>query len=226
MNANIRTTKCNFAVFKSGNNITFNATHVYDLQTKLIIDIIQSGSGDPSPSNIRPILGSNDIIIYHIGDYPHSENFTVSFDDDVYIASVDLNAGKATITHKMIVYDGSNDENWGYSGNGYYITKPSDSAQTSATNLGYSNQAVNTTASSTQDGTFRIGAVSFLIRLGTGNEDIPTFRAWIEENPLQVVYPLATPMVVDIDPIIISTFIGQNTLNALRYSLNVLCVDV
>ena len=104
----------------------------------------------------------------------------------------------------FVEYDGSEDENWGYSINGYTISKPVDSAQTSATNIGYSNQAVRSGATSMPNGTFRIGASNLVTRLATGDNDVSTFKAWLSNNPMQLVYPLATPIVIDMTPTIIN----------------------
>lgn len=208
MNINSRTSKANFTGFASGSTATFTGLRVAPAKVRAYINAIQSGTGDPAPDNIRPISPRNNLILT-VNSIDHPFSF-----DDIYKGYLDIDTGLITITHNYIEYDGSDDENWTYQNNGYTISRPTGSTITSAATMCYSNQAIRSGATSMPNGTIRIGASNLITRLGTDNADVPTFRNWLAEHPLQVVYPLATPITVQLTPTEISQIIGSNSITS------------
>lgn len=72
----------------------------------LVIEILpqQSGSGDPSPDNVRPISGFTGVNIYHESAYdPDADpTYSISWQDEagtVYGGTLDVTTGVLTVTH-------------------------------------------------------------------------------------------------------------------------------
>ena len=77
----------------------------------LYFDPIQSGSGIPSPNNIRPLSGWNEISIYFgtILGTPN-ETSSINFPSTIYGGYVDMISGELIATKKYIHFTGN--ENW------------------------------------------------------------------------------------------------------------------
>lgn len=80
------------------------------------INFTQEGSGTPNPvNNVRNITGVSGITITHFGEDAEDrpETITCTFpspDGTVYMGSVDILSGTLTLTHRAIIFDGT--ENW------------------------------------------------------------------------------------------------------------------
>lgn len=70
------------------------------------VDVVQSGNGDPSPDNIRPISGWNGCNISHSGeDTSNPTVITINWQTEAgtaYGGTLDLTTGVLTITHHMM----------------------------------------------------------------------------------------------------------------------------
>lgn len=86
------------------------------------INPVQSGSGDPSPTNVRPITGWTGLTLSHSGaDTSNPDTVSISWEDEagtVYNGTLDVITGVLTVTHTAIdmgtvewIYDGSYGEN-------------------------------------------------------------------------------------------------------------------
>lgn len=86
---------------------------------KVLITAQQSGSGDPSPTNVRPITGWTGCTITRqgAGGTP-SQTYTTAFGDagTVYGGTLDVLTGELTVTHRHITLNGT--ESWSDSGSG------------------------------------------------------------------------------------------------------------
>lgn len=134
----------------------------------------------------------------------------------VYGGTLDVTTGTLTVTKAIGIFDGSNDEAW--------TAYPSFN--------GFSIEYRNMNKGMRQDGisnwlkkdTGTHG--SFGMWLGVNNNliyaievagaletyDLASWKSYLSANPLQVVYPLATPLVYDLTPVEIRTLAGQNTI--------------
>lgn len=64
------------------------------------IEPVQSGTGDPSPSNIRPISGHTQAVVTRTGEGgADSEQYTISLDGTRYGGTLDVTNGVLTLTH-------------------------------------------------------------------------------------------------------------------------------
>ena len=78
----------------------------------------QSGSGDPSPQNIRPIDGWTEV---NLGVNSETPTKTISLGGTYYGFTVDLENGTAEITHALVDLGTLT---WQYSGELFYSTTP------------------------------------------------------------------------------------------------------
>lgn len=91
----------------SGNIATFSdAASVPVVSLIAKINPSQSGSGDPSPTNVRPISGYTGINIYHSGSDTDTYNtVTIDWEDaagTVYAGTLDVISGLLTVTHASV----------------------------------------------------------------------------------------------------------------------------
>ena len=143
----------------------------------------------------------------------------------VYGGTVTLNedgSADLVVTHRYAVYDG--DENWKWSlNNGRYnanitasgIYRPSYQSMY-AIPCNYAKPGSNTVTTYFAVGaTWQDSQIYFFnpITYLDGVEDLATFKAYLAEHPLEVVYPLATPLTYHFDNIgQLQSFLGTNNI--------------
>lgn len=107
------------------------AGNITVLEVDAGIQLTQSGSGTPTPTNIRTINGYTGLALTHYGataeDDP--ETIEVTFPEDagtIYCGSLDVTTGLLTVTHKKVTYNGT--ESWTKvdGKNIYYTSSPLD----------------------------------------------------------------------------------------------------
>ena len=185
-----------------------------DLLNQFVIafDPVQIGTGDPSPSNPIAISGWTDFDIT-----ANSSILNIDLDGTYYCGSVDCITGKITSTHGYIVLDGSSDENWQIYGsqNGFYINltnmKPgtNQSGMCNCFEIGkpFTAMGLRLGANNT------LGYFNHITDSIAGVTDMATWRAWLANNPVTVVYPLATPIEAQASNVLsINTQKGLNTI--------------
>ena len=155
-----------------------------------------------------------------------SENYGLG--GTYYSGQVNLATGEMTVDEKIVVFDGSNDENIGYLTNPlrFNIEMPSDSilsgtgsdVQTKHFGLS-SNEFAEIT-----DEEGRNGSIGFHLRVNNTHNmllclgasstitDVASLRTWLSSNNLQVCYPLATPQTIQLTPQQIDTLVGMNNI--------------
>ena len=86
----------------SGNHISLTGVAAaYAISNIMTIEPIQSGSGDPSPTNVRPISGINTATVQTTnGEDTNTANIT--FGQTVYGGSVNFKTGEVTVTHGIV----------------------------------------------------------------------------------------------------------------------------
>ena len=105
--------------------------HVTDAIAAPAVDVTvqivpyQSGTGDPSPENIRPISGWTGANVYHSGaDTSDYDTYPVTWQSEagtVYGGTLDVTTGKLTAEYRLVTFDGT--EEWFAQGTrSYYYT--------------------------------------------------------------------------------------------------------
>ena len=176
----------------------------------------QSGSGNPSPSNLRNIVGWNGVHVYHSGsDQTVYETKSISW-DTVGEGYVDLATGELKLTSKVITFDGSSDEQWNVQdmsdGANFYINIP-DGVSDSGNKC---NVAVNVTDDSLLDRgkCYLSGGKNLNLYIGPliNISTVADFRAWLAEHNVQFKYKLTSAISQTLTPVEIKTLKGVNKL--------------
>ena len=187
--------------------------------SNLIVDVafIQTGSGNPSPSNVRPISGRTEMTLTYNGTAR-----LISWAEEagtVYGAKINVISGRMTVDRRMSVFDGSSDESWRIQNTGgshWYYRLPygvreADLGKASEIRTNLYPQA-NIINSNEEQG---CGISSGDVRVRWGSEGtVDSWRAALSAQPLQVAYYLADTIDIQLDPISLHTILGTNTCSA------------
>lgn len=190
----------------------------------LVIEILpqQSGSGDPSPDNVRPISGFTGVNIYHESAYdPDADpTYSISWQDEagtVYGGELDVTTGVLTVNLAKKVFDGSlQSSEFGFSA----LAQSSQVAWASYPSIGVKNEAFicDTLEYKAIDGNqaFTICNSSSAPRMFLYLPNTVATKAdaitWFSNNPTTVIYPLATPLTYQLTPTQVDMLLGNNTL--------------
>ena len=191
---------------------------------KVSVEAWQEGSGDPSPSNIRPIHGwsSGEITVCDDIQSPtQTETTTLDFPTTIYGAEWDVVGGGLDNKKGHITIDGNTAITQSANLVEYYIpvhdmAKLSD--YSNAIICDKMNPITNHSASGSNP--FSITGYSDTstrypnqnwIYINASIDNLADMKAWLADNPIEVVYKLAT---VDLSPLSIRLLEGTNNLYA------------
>ena len=194
----------------------------------------QSGSGDPSPSNIRPISGWSQVDGKQSGeDMTDYTPITIALGQTVYGAREDALAGKMMIDQVKVTLNGTQTislANWRptATGVGWLYSQSAlgnkvyTSDQTVPKIVSNKLKTVNyaTAFGATQDNIVSsvaqangISSYGLAVRISdTSLTTTAAINAYLAANPIDVVYELATPIEVDLTPVSVSSLLGQNNI--------------
>lgn len=192
---------------------------------KVSIEAVQSGSGAPSPSNIRPISGWSEanLWIQTTVDPTADPTATADFNTTIYGGSANLLTGEGVITHASVTYDGSEDEQWAIQN---FTNTASAYIDISGKKVGYQlsicDKALNADGSWGDNVNFgRFSDHPTLTRtyFNRPNADMPQFftlsdwKTYLSNNNLQIKYELAEPIPFTFTPIpTTNTLEGTNNI--------------
>lgn len=184
----------------------------------LIADInaVQSGSGDPSPSNVRPISGWSNVNVYREAQYDAGATpyVTINLNGTRYCGSLDVTTGVLTVDRvKMVLNDASK---WAaYTGtvDFYYNVEFGDrkTFSDSYTGLSCSYIQINSQASNTNTGRWR-GAGSPYFGIKSNALTLEQIQTDAIAGKIEICYELATPQTVQLSPTEVQMLLGNNTL--------------
>lgn len=140
----------------------------------------------------------------------------IPFGDTYYGGVLDVIRGKLRVEWGIAVYDGSVDENWSdyTTYNGFSI--PVSDIKSGSFLSGLSDRFA--TLSSHSGMGIRFGAntkriyVEDVVNVISGVTDLATWQTWLSNNNLTIVYPLDTPIEIDLTPEQIATLVGDNNV--------------
>lgn len=200
-----------------------------DLPLKsLLVDIepVQSGSGDPSPTNIRPISGWNAVNVKN----GNTVIATISLGETVYGGTLNPLTGVLTVDKVALVIDGVNIKfNYVYKYgtlNRFGVQYPTGLAPkyTGSTSYCISDKltpsyictiAINTTRPEGYYGFPHTSA--FFVSMPSSvisGENTSEANAWAETNRPTVCYELDTPYTIQLTPQQVRSLYGQNNIFA------------
>lgn len=177
------------------------------------LPIQQSGSGVPSPINIR------DFTPYTALDFTaNSVVKTFTFGQDIYCAYLDVLKGNLVGKYKFLLLDGSEDWRVLNSGKGAYIYIPdgtydgvyghADCSQYEWGNWTDTTAGENNKFTLYKAAQWTNGYLIFNFNGGT----LESFKAQLASSAVQVVYELAEPIIIPLGGMAISTLLGSNSL--------------
>lgn len=200
---------------ESGAVVSFTAADdapVVDLTAAIVP--VQSGSGDPSPSNIRPISGWTGCKVYRSGaDTSDPTIYTVSFGSagTVYGGTPDVTTGTLTVTKASVDLGTLTWTAVSASSDRAYAIK-SDMEQTGGIEKKDIISSEYASGLWNADGC-QISHYNSVIRIQNPQYYGYTGAQWKTAlSGVQAVYPLGTPIVYNLTPVEIRTLAGQNTI--------------
>lgn len=191
------------------------------------IEPAQSGSGDPSPTNIRPISGWTQAKVWVKPTYDTTltPTATIPLGQTVYGGTLDVVRGKLVVTKIYVTLDGSENV-------GFYRSNGSTTYNCFQTNLlskfgvavkeawgGDSRKSAISTAY-IADGNvayahsgnaFAISTQLIIVSTNQANS-VAGFKAYLASNPVGICATLAAPIEVDLTPQTIKTLLGTNNI--------------
>ena len=161
-------------------------------------------------SNIRPISGISSLHVYHSGeDTSDYDTITVTFPASagtVYGGSLNLTTGVLTATYMGKVYNGSQSEEWAVTGSGNFACKNDDCKKDERNIIPLCDKF-------TMEQTYASAYPICPVDSKDFASDVTEWKTWLATNPIQVVYILASPVVVaTLSPTQITAMLGDNTI--------------
>lgn len=178
---------------------------------------VQAGSGDPSPNNVRPISGWNNVSVTNDSS---GQGLTAELPETVYGGSLDWTTGLLTVSKEKLIVDGVNKKVTSVTqhGNGRYYA---------VTSLPHSSvRTLDRPDNPLSDRFIAIGGVveGGCYVAGSGNKSlvftltdqtlttVEAVNAWLVDNPTTFVYDLAEPYAIQITPQQITLLKGTNNV--------------
>lgn len=182
---------------------------------------VQSGSGDPSPTNIRHISGWTGVNVTRTGADNQSDTYTIAFPAEagtVYGGTLDAANGVLTVD-SAIVDMGT--LNWMYYSNQQRMVAQVNSAKPAVANVGLDGacsvyKVVNTGYRSAPDKSIVIGnnfisdIYAAMVVHDEDYTDAETFKTAVSGQTL--VFPIKNPVTYQLDPVTVTTLLGVNNI--------------
>ena len=181
------------------------------------VEPVQSGSGDPSPTNIRPISGHTSAVVTvsPTTDAQDGTSYTIDLDGTRYGGTLDVGTGVLTVDMALKVFDGS--ENWTKSSsasNGYYLYVNNPSKKNGCVLVSDKFKYTNDfNTYKTQYGyCYSDGAINLSVDPVIAGNTVTSFKEWLANNHTQIVYEMAEPITVQLTAEEVTTLKGQNNI--------------
>lgn len=217
----------------TGNVVNFTTTTTTTiLKLNVEIEPIQSGSGDPSPNNIRPISGWNyvNVWVQPTHDTTASPTANIDLNGTRYGGTLDVITGVLTVDRVHATLNGTNSiqlinwrttatsVGWAYSISAFPDRKTL--ANTSAVGNILSDKLKTASYNNAFDGIYdamisgsSLPAYSFFIRYpDISLTTVSAVNTFLSSNPIDIVYEIEKPFIIKLTPVTISTLIGTNNM--------------
>ena len=194
----------------SGATVQCTPVANYPLDVQVEITPTQEGTGDPSPENVRPIVGW-DAVNIHQSNGDHDNTYTIQLGQTVYSGTFDVGTGTLTVTHKhfaLPIAEMDNNENYpgltDVAGLEECVTKDTDS---------YIPGAIVNCTSSLSANTNGTNKVIYRTKESWGMKQ-SELKAMYPDLVCEIVMPLLTPVFIQLTTRQIFALSGTNTLFA------------
>ena len=207
----------------SGSSVSFHSNFALPLKAcKVSFSATESGTGEKSPSNPYTISGVSSLNLS-----ANSVPVSVNFGDTYYGGELDLIRKKAIIEYGLKTYKGN--ELWSETSTAYYLSN-SDMKVGTRMMDGIANWLKT------------LPAIGMGIMFGSNNRamyigkevnsvigvsDVTGFKNYMSNHNLEVVYPLANPIEIDLSSIPdLSSILGNNTFSTDTGTLEITFSDL
>lgn len=204
-----------------GNPITIhNASGLSAKSCEVTFPLIQAGSGDPSPENVRPITVWNEVNVYCDTEQTLTPAKTITADlgGSYFSGKVVWNSDgscKAIIDTKYNLYIGE-EEGWAQKGslnNDNRFTIGITNLKQDLAGESVCNYLKYESGSSGNWGAFRVTGSFFVVKDNGDNfTTANAFKEYLSEHPLQLCYPISTPIEINLSASEIELLSGTNCL--------------
>ena len=205
----------------SGSSLTIGSANIPASNLTMPFTYSQTGTGTPSPSNKRDIVGLAKLeVVSTQGE--STEKATITPESAVYSGTVNFDTGKVTITHKVTTFVGT--EDWSIvsaeDNAKLFCLLPSD-AKSGWENKPLISNEFNSVTNNPWNVTnsiwssYRQAHVNpdeTIIPSGFTSEGIAEFKEWLTTNNLTCLYELASPFEISLTPAQLELFKGEQTV--------------
>lgn len=227
-----------------GNPVVVSNAYPMDFR-KITVSLmpLQSGSGDPSPSNVRAISGVSTVTITRTGESgSNPQTVSVQLIDGsdtltVYGGKLDATTGTLTVNSAKVALTGADAEiwmrdDWATNSNVFYIAM-----RDMAKLMDYTGVIVADKMKTLRDylllrdsGYCISGYADFAgaypgqnwLYISVPNViGVAALKTWLANNPITVVYPLTTPVVYQLSSAQLTALYGYNTVSSNNGTLEV-----
>ena len=206
----------------AGNPITFKScSEVLASEALVTFAPKQSGTGDPSPSNIRPISGWDGLYLYV--DEEQSETpantYTATFPSTIMGGSYDFVSGLGNETHRIWIRNGS-ENNWAIQGEGtsnqrYLISYGEPIPINEYVPICNMFKWTPSQTLNQNFGVFRLSSdrTTFIIYDGNQTfESLSAFKTWLTTHNIIFAFLRPTPTEITLTPADVNLLKGSNTV--------------
>lgn len=184
------------------------------------INPVQTGSGDPSPTNVRPISGWSNIDVWIQPTYDTSANpsATIPLGSTYYGGTLDVLTGELTVDRILRAFNGDAGETWAVNSSGgiwaFNIPNLNENKVNQTPMCNRFNAVSPHSYGSLSNGQLALTTSPHnYINIKTDVcSTVDAWRQWLSDNPLQIILMLATPQTVQLTPAQVSTLLGTNVI--------------
>lgn len=198
----------------TGNPVSFTAKAAPLKQLSVAFAPVQSGTGDPSPDNVRPISGWDSLTVYHSGaDTSNPQTISISIGETVYSGTVDVVTGAVTVTRNIVDLGTLS---WSKTNGIFYrtITGIKPNGTPICTNYARGPNVSGTGgAGSWADNTIRQqtdGRNIYIKDTSLSSYTVAGFKTAM--SGVMLCYELSEPITIQLTPQEVSTLVGTNTM--------------
>jgi hypothetical protein len=192
---------------------------------KVGIEPVQSGSGDPSPDNIRPISGwtAANVVVSPTTSAEDGTTYTIEFRDGdnpltVYGGTLDVTSGELVVDRAMLTIDNNSSIAVGGYGMNFKINTPTDAKVFPSSSLWQSKCNMMTEVIQASSWgipatySFAGNSSQIYFKLTDDLIDVDELKAFLTENPIKICYILNEPITYHLTPTQIRTLVGNNNI--------------
>lgn len=142
----------------------------------------------------------------------NGDTYTTALGRTVYGGTVDIVSGLLTVDKAMITLDGSEDEAWTGANTRFAIIPDGIYASGSGRGEVWSNEFIYSSSATSVGTIFLLQSSGQVYVYPPVSDSLANFKTWLASNPLQIVYPLATPQTYQLTAQQIELLTGDNII--------------